>query len=84
MASNGHLTANPGPTSAPNRWDERERLHAAASGVDDAAAELKAAVWAAWRAGGSVRAIAAELGRSTRTIQNWLEGVRQEATSLES
>jgi transposase len=63
---------------------ERERLHAAATGVDDAAAELKAAVQAAWRAGGSVRAIAAELGKSTRTIQNWLEGVRQEAPSLES
>lgn len=59
---------------------ERERLHTAASGVDAAAAELKAAVQAAWRAGGSVRTIAAELGKSTRTIQNWLEGVRRGGT----
>lgn len=54
---------------------ERERLRTAADGVDTAAAELQAAVRAAWRAGGSVRAIAAELGKSTRTIQNWLEHV---------
>ena len=45
---------------------------------------LLAAVQAAWLAGGSVRAIAAELGKSTRTIQDWLEGIRQEAPSLES
>ncbi|TXI63394.1 helix-turn-helix domain-containing protein [Mycolicibacterium mageritense] len=57
---------------------ERERLHAAANGVDAAAAELKAAVVAAWRAGGSVRTIATELGKSTRTIQTWLEGNRRD------
>ncbi|XTP38376.1 helix-turn-helix domain-containing protein (plasmid) [Mycobacterium sp. TJFP1] len=60
---------------------ERERLHAAAGGVDAAAGELRAAVQSAWRAGGSVRAIAAELGKSTRTIQNWLEEARREAPS---
>lgn len=54
---------------------ERERLHAAAAGVDEAAAEMKAAVRAAWDAGGSVRVIAAELGKSPRTIQTWLGAV---------
>lgn len=52
----------------------QRRLHAAAGGVDEAPAELRAAVRAAWLAGGSVRAIAAELGKSTRTIQDWLDG----------
>ncbi len=52
----------------------RRRLHAAASGVEEASAELRAAVQAAWLAGGSVRAIATELGKSTRTIQDWLAG----------
>ncbi|MBX9640892.1 MAG: helix-turn-helix domain-containing protein, partial [Mycobacteriaceae bacterium] len=41
-------------------------------GVAAAAAELQAAVLAARRAGGSVREIADELGKSTRTIQNWI------------
>ena len=63
---------------------ERERLQEAARGADDAAAELKAAVRAAWLAGASIRAIATELRKSTRTIQNWLEGVRHDAPSLES
>lgn len=52
----------------------RRRLHAAASGVDDAYVEFRAAVQAAWLAGGSVRAISTELGKSTRTIQDWLDG----------
>ncbi|UBV20314.1 MULTISPECIES: helix-turn-helix domain-containing protein [Mycolicibacterium] len=52
----------------------RARLHVAVNSVDDAADELRAAVRAAWLAGGSVRAIATELGKSTRTIQDWLEG----------
>lgn len=52
----------------------QRRLHAAAGGVEEAPAELRAAVRAAWLAGGSVRAIAAELGKSTRTIQDWLDG----------
>lgn len=56
---------------------ERERLRAAASNVNNAVAELKAAVQAAWRAGGSVRVIAEELGKSTRTIQTWLDDARQ-------
>jgi transposase len=63
---------------------ERERLRTAAADVDAAAVELKAAVLAARGAGGSVRAIAAELGKSTRTIQNWLEEVRQEARLSET
>ena len=33
---------------------------------------MRAAVQDAHRAGGSIRAIAAEIHRSTRTIQNWL------------
>jgi transposase len=63
---------------------ERARLRAAAARADAASVELKAAVSAAWRAGGSVRVIAEELGKSTRTIQNWLKGLRQEAPSPES
>ncbi len=53
---------------------ESARLHSAALAVTTADTELRAAVRAAWRAGGSVREIAAELGKSTRTIQNWLAG----------
>lgn len=34
--------------------------------------EMRAAVRAAHHAGGSIRAIANELNRSTTTIQNWL------------
>lgn len=57
---------------------ERARLRAAADEVGVAAAELKAAVCAAWEAGGSVREIADELGKSTRTIQDWIrEGDRR-------
>lgn len=52
--------------------DQRERLRMAEDGVAAAVAELQAAVLAAWRAGGSVREIADELGKSTRTIQNWI------------
>lgn len=52
--------------------DQRERLRMADDGVAAAAAELQAAVLAARRAGGSVREIADELGKSTRTIQNWI------------
>lgn len=58
--------------------NERERLQAATAGVDEATAELRAAVQAAWRAGGSVRTIATEVGKSTRTIQNWLDEARRE------
>lgn len=52
--------------------DQRARLQAAADGVAAAGAELHAAVLAAWQAGGSVREIADELGKSTRTIQDWI------------
>lgn len=57
--------------------DERARLQAAAADVADAGAELQAAVLAAWRAGGSVREIARELGKSTRTIQDWIRRAEQ-------
>lgn len=53
---------------------ERARLKAASDEVGVAAAELRAAVFAAWEAGGSVREIADELGKSTRTIQDWIRG----------
>ncbi|MUL78785.1 helix-turn-helix domain-containing protein [Mycolicibacterium sp. CBMA 226] len=53
---------------------ERARLKAALDDVGAASAELKAAVCAAWKAGGSVREIADELGKSTRTIQDWIRG----------
>ncbi|MBL3752948.1 hypothetical protein D2E64_22590 [Mycobacteroides abscessus] len=39
----------------------------------DADDEMRAAVRDAKDAGGSIRAIADEIGRSTRTIQNWLK-----------
>lgn len=53
---------------------ELARLRAAADNIGVAGAELKAAVCAAWEAGGSVREIADELGKSTRTIQDWIRG----------
>ncbi|MFL0295002.1 helix-turn-helix domain-containing protein [Mycobacterium sp. SMC-18] len=53
---------------------ERARLKTAADDVGAASAELKEAVRAAWKAGGSVREIADELGKSTRTIQDWIRG----------
>lgn len=57
---------------------ERARLTAAARALDGATAEMRAAVEAAWRAGGSIRVIAAELGKSPRTIQTWLDDTRGE------
>ncbi|WKW86666.1 hypothetical protein SEA_KARHDO_40 [Mycobacterium phage Karhdo] len=48
---------------------ERTRLLEAAA----AAAELPRAVRAANQAGGSVREIAALIGKSTNTIQRWLK-----------
>jgi hypothetical protein len=59
---------------------EGARLRSAALAVTTADTELRAAVRAAWRAGGSVREIAAELGKSTRTIQDWLAGTSRAAT----
>jgi transposase len=38
---------------------------------------MRAAVEAAHRAGGSIRVIAAEINRSTRTIQNWLHAQKE-------
>ena len=49
-----------------------KRLHTAAQSVTDADTEMRAAVQDAHRAGASIRTIAAEINRSTRTIQNWL------------
>lgn len=51
---------------------ERARLRGASEDLAAAADELQAAVYAAWQAGGSVREIAEELGKSTRTIQDWI------------
>jgi transposase-like protein len=51
---------------------QRRRLHTAARRIDEADAEMRAAVQDANNAGGSIRAIANEINRSTRTIQNWL------------
>ena len=52
---------------------ERVRLLAAVKGVEDADTELRAAVIAAHRAGGSVREIAKLIDRSTNTIWRWLQ-----------
>lgn len=51
---------------------ERERLRRAVAAEKSTRSELLAAVAAANRAGGSVRVIAAETGRSKTTIQKWL------------
>ncbi len=51
---------------------QRRRLHTAAQNVTAADEEMRAAVHDAHHAGGSIRAIATEINRSTRTIQNWL------------
>jgi len=51
---------------------ERKRLRATERRLGEADTEMRAAVQAAHQAGGSIRSIAAEIGRSTRTIQNWL------------
>ncbi len=48
------------------------RLRSASNDVDTATAELYEAVRDAKEHGGSIRAIASELGRSTQTIQRWL------------
>lgn len=50
-----------------------ERLRLAAEAKAAADAELKAAVLAASKAGGSVRVTAEIAHLSTRTIQNWLK-----------
>jgi transposase len=50
---------------------ERERLLAALGGTRAADDELRAAVLAARGADGSVREIAALIGKSTNTIQRW-------------
>lgn len=55
-------------------FSEGTRLRKAANAVTVADTELRAAVRAAWRAGGSVREIAAAAGKSTRTIQDWVSG----------
>lgn len=59
---------------------QRRRLHSAAQNVADADAEMRAAVRDAHHAGGSIRTIAAEINRSTRTIQNWLHQSTAETT----
>ena len=51
---------------------QRRRLHTAVHNVAEADVEMRAAVQDAHHAGGSIRAIADEINRSTRTIQNWL------------
>ncbi len=48
------------------------RLEEAGARREEADAELRAAVYAAKDAGGSVRVIAEAARLSTRTIQNWL------------
>lgn len=52
---------------------ERDRLRAAITAEGDARRELHAAVIAAQKAGGSVRAIATETEKSPTTIQKWLK-----------
>jgi len=64
------LTPGRKPATIPPQ--QRRRLHAAARNVSDADQEMRAAVHDAHQAGGSIRAIATEINRSTRTIQNWL------------
>ena len=54
------------------------RLRVAQRRTETADAELKAAVAAAAAAGGSVRVIAAELGRSPPPIQRWITERRRE------
>ncbi|MBU8814186.1 helix-turn-helix domain-containing protein [Mycolicibacterium goodii] len=51
---------------------QRARLRAAAQRADKATGALLAAVREAKNAGGSIRAIAAELDKSPQTIQRWL------------
>lgn len=51
---------------------ERERLLAALRQVDEANTELRDAVVAANKAGGSVREIAKVIGKTTQTVQRWL------------
>lgn len=58
---------------------QRRRLHTAAQKVtaadtemQAAVSEMRAAVQDAHHAGASIRTIATEINRSTRTIQNWL------------
>ncbi|MCV7137710.1 helix-turn-helix domain-containing protein [Mycolicibacterium fortuitum] len=51
---------------------QRARLRAAAQGVDKGHQALLSAVREAKNAGGSIRAIAEELGKSPQTIQRWL------------
>lgn len=53
---------------------ERRRLQAATRKHETSRAELIAAVKAAKEVGGSIRDIAALTGRSTNTIQRWLQG----------
>lgn len=52
---------------------ERDRLRAAVAAEADVRRELRAAVVAANDAGGSVRAIATETGKSPTTIQKWIK-----------
>jgi DNA-directed RNA polymerase specialized sigma24 family protein len=61
---------------------ERQRLHEASSDVDTARSKLREAVVAAHRAGGSFRVIAAELGVSTNTIQNWIRAAAAPAHAI--
>lgn len=49
------------------------RAQAADRRAADAYAELRAVIAQALAEGGSIRVIAAELGRSTRTVQKWLK-----------
>lgn len=51
----------------------RKQLHRAMAAEDSARIGLQAAVIAAHEAGGSVRAIAAETGKSATTIHKWLK-----------
>ncbi|MBS1693103.1 MAG: helix-turn-helix domain-containing protein [Actinobacteria bacterium] len=67
------MPTKPGRKAATIPAAHRRRLLAAAQRVTDADREMRAAVHDAHHAGGSIRAIAAELNRSTRTIQDWLQ-----------
>ncbi|WP_202375140.1 helix-turn-helix domain-containing protein [Mycobacteroides abscessus] len=67
------MPTKPGRKTATIPPAQRRRLHTAARHMVDADDEMRAAVRDAKDAGGSIRAIADEIGRSTRTIQNWLK-----------
>lgn len=66
------MTVAPRPKNLPPETALR-RLAEAATAVDKARAELKAAIIAASEAGGSIRVLASVGGISTRTVQDWLQ-----------